>query len=152
MAWIEGTQEKTFEVDAPVDEVAAFFCEPAEFQACLTQVVTAEEVEPMVWRWVLEEKAEKGINYQADYTVAYERIGEGSVRWETREGNMRSEGVTECREIAGGRTEVHHKETIATDLPIPRLMAKVFSPIVSREIRKGVTSFLDCARQRLEAK
>jgi hypothetical protein len=64
---------------------------------------------------------------------------------------MRSEGFTKFEKLGEDRTKVHYKETIATDLPINRLMAKVFSPIVSREIRKGVGEFLDCARQRLSS-
>ncbi len=151
MAWIEGTEEQTFEVDASLQEAADFFADPATFQECLSQVEQAEEVEPMVWRWVLQEKSEKGITYQADYTVEYERVSDDHVKWSTREGNMRSEGFARFDELDNGRTEVHYQETIATDLPIPRLMAKVFSPIVSREIRKGVGSFLDCARQRLSS-
>lgn len=148
MAWIEGTEEQTFVVNAAYQDVVDFFNDPATFKECLSQVETAEEVEKGVWRWVLEEKAEKGINYQADYTVKYEVTGEGRGEWHTLEGNMRSEGVVECTEVAEDRTEVHYKETISTDLPIPRLMAKVFRPIVAREIRKGVGSFLDCARAR----
>ena len=150
MAWIEGTEEQTFVVEAPFEEVVDFFGDPAIFKTCLDQVETAEEVEPMVWHWVLEEKSEKGITYQADYTVRYERQDD-SVEWETIEGNMRSEGVTECTDLGNGRTEVHYRETIATDLPIPKLMAKVFSPIVSREIRSGVGGYLVCARQHLES-
>ena len=151
MAWIEGTEEQTFAVNSSYQDVVDFFSDPATFKECLSQIETAEEVESMVWRWVLEEKAEKGITYQADYTVAYEKVDDGHFKWTTREGNMRSEGFTKFKELGDGRTEVHYKETIATDLPIPRLMAKVFSPIVSREIRKGVGSFLDCARRRLDA-
>lgn len=149
MAWIEGTEDRKFEVDAPLDEVVDFFGDPAKFKECLTEVESAEEVDEKVWRWVLEEKSEKGITYQADYVVEYRQTSDTRVEWDTREGNMRSEGFMEAKDSGGGRTEVHYKETIATDLPIPRLMAKVFSPIVSREIRKGVGDYLDCAQKRL---
>lgn len=148
MAWIEGTEEQTFEVNAGYDDVVNFFSDPATFKQCLSQTEKAEEVEPMVWRWVLQEKSEKGITYKADYVVEYETVDDGHFRWSTREGNMRSEGFTKFEKLGEGRTKVHYKETIATDLPIPRLMAKVFSPIVAREIRKGVGEFLDCARKR----
>jgi carbon monoxide dehydrogenase subunit G len=151
MAWIEGTEEQTFVVDAPYQDVVDFFGDPATFKECLDQVESAEETEGGVWHWVLQEKAEKGIRFKADYTVKYEMTGEGRVQWHTLEGNMRSEGVTECSEVGEDRTEVRYKETIATDLPIPKLMAKVFRPIVAREIRKGVGSFLDCARARFGA-
>lgn len=151
MAWIEGTEEQTFEVDAPSDEVIDFFGDPAKFKECLSELESSEELEPMVWHWVLEEKSEKGITYQADYIVEYERTADNRAEWHTREGNMRSEGFVECTDKGGGSTEVHYKETIASDLPIAKLLAKVFRPIVAREIRKGVGSYLDCARQRLNS-
>ncbi len=150
MAWIEGTEEQTFVVNAPYEQVIEFFSDPAIFSDCLTEVETAEEIEPYVWRWVLEEKSEKGITYQADYTVEYERKDD-HVEWHTREGNMRSEGICRCKELGEARTEVFYRETIATDLPIPRLLAKVFSPIVAREIRQGVGGFLDAARAKLQS-
>ena len=150
MAWIDGTEEQTFVVRADREAVAEFFCEPANFKACLGQLESAEEVEPGVWHWVLEEKAEKGIKFQGDYVVEYTRDGD-TVEWHTREGNMKSEGVTRCKALGDGRTEVYYRETIATDLPIPRLMAKIFKPIVAREIRGGVGDFLDRSKAHLES-
>lgn len=150
MAWIEGTEEQTFVVKKDYDTVAGFFSDPAEFKRCLSELETGEEIEPMVWRWVLREKSEKGINFQPDYTVVY-TAGDGMLEWQTREGNMRTEGVARYTKITGERTEVYYRETIATDLPIPRLLAKVFSPIVAREIRKGVGAYLDASRAWLES-
>src|SRR5690554_78308 len=149
MAWIEGTEEQTFIVKKDYDAVAGYFGNPAEFKRSLSELESAEQIEPMVWRWVLREKSEKGITFQTDYTVAY-TAGDGILEWHTLEGNMRSEGVARYTRITGDRTEVHYRETIATDLPIPRLLAKVFSPIVAREIRKGVGAYLDASRAWLE--
>lgn len=149
MAWIEGTEEQTFVVKKDLATVEAFFSDPAEFKRCLSDLNSAEEVEPMVWRWVLNEKSEKGITFQPDYTVVY-KAGDGMLEWETREGNMRSEGVARYTRITTNRTEVHYRETVATDLPIPRLLAKVFGPIVAREIRKSVGAYLDASRDWLE--
>lgn len=149
MAWIEGTEEQTFVVNRGYDEVANYFSDPAEFKRCLSDLESAEEVEPMVWRWQLKEKSEKGITFRADYTVAY-KASDGEVEWETRQGNMRSEGVARFKKLSDERTEVNYRETIATDLPVARLLAKVFGPIVAREIRRGVGSFLDASREWLE--
>ena len=33
---------------------------------------------------------------------------------------------------------VTYQETLAPDLPIPNLMAKVFGPIVAREVSRGI--------------
>lgn len=149
MAWIEGTEEQTFVVNQPCEVVADYFGDPGEFKRSLSDLESAEQIEPMVWRWVLREKSEKGITYQPEYTVSYTR-GDATVEWETLEGNMRSEGVARYTALDDERTEVFYRETIATDLPIPRLLAKVFRPIVAREIRKGVGGFLDASRQWLE--
>lgn len=150
MAWIEGTHEETFVVDAAYADVVAFFCDPARFREAFTDLETSEEVAPGVWRWVLAEKSEKGIRFQPDYTVEYQREGD-AMRWSTRAGcNMTSTGSTTIRDLGGGQTEVAYRETIATDLPIPKLAATVFRPIVSREIAKGVGSFLAHARRLLE--
>lgn len=145
MAWIEGTHEETFVVDADYDDVVAYFCDPGQFKAALAQVESAEEIDENVWRWVLEEKKEKGIRFKADYTVEYTREGD-SLTWTTREGNLRSSGKTELTDLGGGQTEVAYVETIATDLPIPKLAAKVFRPIVAREIAAGVGDFLERSR------
>ena len=149
MAWIEGTHEETFVVDAPYDEVVDFFCDPARFKEAFGQMEVTEEVEEDVWKWVLVEKNEKGIKFQGRYVVEYQR-DDNVVEWTTREGNMRSEGRTEVTDLGGDQAEVHYVETIATDLPIPKLAAKIFRPIVAREIRGGVGEFLENCRQILE--
>lgn len=150
MAWIEGTEKQTFVIKAPREDVADFFGDPAKFRVCMDQVEEAEEIDKNVWKWTLEQKSEKGITFQGIYTVEYERQGE-KVVWRTvGESNMRSEGVATFKDVPKG-TEVTYEETIATDLPVPRLAAKVFGPIVSREIRKGVGSYLDGVKRHLEA-
>lgn len=146
MAWIEGTHEETFTVDAPYADVVDYFCDPAKFKAAFSQMESGEEVSDGVWHWVLEEKNEGGIKFKPDYTVTYERDGD-ALQWSTQEGcNMTSTGRTELTDLGGGQTEVAYRETIATDLPIPRLAAKLFRPIVSREIARGVGDFLERSR------
>ncbi len=150
MAWIEGTEKQSLVIDAPLADVVDFFGDPNQLRVCLTQLEAAEEIEPNVWKWTLREKNEAGIKFQGIYTVRYTRQGDSTVVWETVDAKtMRAEGKVVCRAL-GKKTEVDYQETIATDLPIPKLAAKVFSPIVSREIRKGVGSYLELAKQHLE--
>ncbi len=150
MAWVEGVVERTFVVNAPLEKVSSFFCDPAEFQAAFGSMEKSEEIEEGVWHWTLEKKSEKGITFQGIYKVKYTRDGD-SVRWETLEGNVRSNGSTQCRSLGGDRTEVVYNETMQTDLPIPRLAAKVFKPIVCREVRAGIGDFLDRAKSLIES-
>lgn len=149
MAWIEGKLETTITIDAPYEEVLAFFQDPGKFREAFGQMEASEEVEDGVWKWTLKEKAEKGIKFQGIYKVKYEKTDNGTT-WETLEGNTNSSGSTSLKDLGGGKTELDYKETLKTDLPIPRLMAKVFQPIVGREVTKGITEFLNNATEILE--
>ncbi|TVR02093.1 MAG: hypothetical protein EA398_08665 [Deltaproteobacteria bacterium] len=149
MAWIEGTHEETRTIAAPEEKVLAWFADPAVFREAMAQVETAEEIRAGVYRWILQEKNEKGIRFRPDYTVAYQRDG-NTVTWHPEGGNMKSSGRCAVRRIDDARSEIQYRETIAVDLPIPRLMAKVFSPIVAREIRGGVVEYLDLSQAALE--
>lgn len=142
MAWIEASHQKSIEVDAPKDEVAEFFASPDKIRHCMVELERAEKIDEQTWRWIREEIGARNITFQGDYTVRYERDGD-IVRWENvGEGNMRTRGTVTVRELGPGRTEFTYDETIASDLPIPGLAAKVFRPIVAREVRKGIDEFL----------
>lgn len=146
MAWIDATHEEKFVVDADYEIVRNIFCDPARFKAAFTEMERSEEVEPETWRWILKEKSEKGIKFKADYTVRYTRE-DNVLTWDTVEGNMKSRGRLEVRKTASEKAEVDYSETISTSLPIPKLMTKVFQPIVQREVTRGVSDFLHHARK-----
>ncbi|RAL21520.1 hypothetical protein DL240_11700 [Lujinxingia litoralis] len=151
MAWIEGTATKTVIVDAPLEEIATFFATPAQIKECMGDLERFEVVDETTYRWILKAMGAKGISFQGDYTVRYWREGD-VVRWESLPGGtMKTTGQVRLRELGPGRTEVTYDETLASDLPIPRLGAKVFRPIVAREIVRGVDSFLDGVRTYLNA-
>lgn len=148
MAWIEGIEEQTFSVHSPVERVSQFFSDPARFKECFVALESAEMLDPLIWRWVLQEKSEKGITFQPDYTVIY-KLGEQLLEWQTLKGNLRTEGVAHWSGLGEDQTEIFYRETIAVDLPIPRLLARVFGAIVSREIRQDVSGYLDNVRHHL---
>jgi len=150
MTWIEGTADREYVVARPYDEVVDFFADPAEFKSAMVDLESAERVDDDTWRWTLEQKGAKGISFQGKYTVRYDRDGD-IVTWETvGDGNMRSEGKATFEELDDDRTRVHYHSEMAADLPIPGLMAKAFNKIIAREVKKGVESFLDNAKQQLE--
>lgn len=152
MAWLEGTEEREFVVDAPKEDVAAFFADPDEFGDCLEDMESIESVGDSTWAFTLEEIAAKGVSFQGYHETEYRRDGD-VVEWETvGDDNMRTEGKARLEAVDEGRTRVDFEETIGAKLPIPGLMASVFEPIVAREIRKGVGTFLDNAKDELEAR
>lgn len=151
MTWIEGERQRSFEVDAPLEEVAEFFSDPAKLKACLVKLERYEKIDDQTYRWILEEVGAKNITFQADYTVRYERDGD-VVTWKSEgEGTMRTEGRVELEAIDGERTRVEYEEKLASDLPIPRLAKRVFRPIAAREIRSGVDAFVDATIEYLNA-
>ncbi len=140
---IEATDSRTIRVRVPMADVYAFFLDPAMRQQVMPDLERFEVLDEHTVRWILVEKREKGIRFQADYTVVFEGNGSDEVRWRATEGNMGNTGTVLLRSLDGGFTEVRYTELMAPDLPIPRLLAKVFRPIVAREVRQGIGQMID---------
>lgn len=143
MVKIPATEERTLMVKAPAAEVRDFFCNPALLREVTADVESFERVDPQRARWILTEKVEKGVRFRADYTVEYESKGPDSVVWRSVDGNMDVAGEVRLQAIDAGRTEIHYRETVAPDLPITRLTAMLFKPIVARELRQDIGKFLE---------
>lgn len=151
MAWIEAKHERTLEVDAPLDEVAEFFSDPSQIRHCMGDLDVGEEIDEQTWRWNMKEIGARNITFKGVHQVRYERDGD-QVRWKSEgEGNMRTEGVARFSALDGESTRVEYEETMASDLPIPRLAAKVFRPIVAREVRRGIDEYLNNAVEYINA-
>lgn len=148
MAWIEGSHKRTFSVNVPLDEAADFMSDPGRIQRAMVSLDVSEKVDDQTYRWLLKEIGAKNITFRGDYTVRYSREG-NKVTWESLEdtGNMRTSGKAEYKDLGNGKTEITYEETLASDLPIPKLAAKVFRPIVAREVTKGIDEFIDALEE-----
>lgn len=143
MTMISATEERTLTVRAPVSEVHAFFCDPALLREVTADVESFEQIDKQRARFVLVEKVEKGVHFRADYTVEYESQGQDRVTWRSVAGNMTVEGEVKLRAIDSASTEIQYRETVAPDLPITKLTAMLFKPIVARELRQDIAKFLE---------
>lgn len=152
MAWIEATERRTYDIAAPIEKVYAFLSTPELLRAAFLELERYEMVDEHTARWFLKEKNEKGVKFKPDYTVRYGGNGKDRVEWSPVTGNMKATGTAVLRAKGADTTEVVYEETIASDIPINRLVAKVFQPIVAREIKRGVQGFLDRIKARLEAR
>lgn len=165
MAKIAATEERTLIVSASVDEVYGFFTNPALLREETPEVERFELLGPGTARWVLAEKAEKGIRFQADYTVEYSGDGGDRVTWRTvgaigqgeqggqggqgpGSGNLDVTGEVRLRRLDDRRTEIRYRETLTPDLPITPILAALFRPIVAREVRADIGRFLDRVARR----
>lgn len=152
MAWIEGTKTQTIKINVPSARVLEYFSTPTQFGEAYVDAESIKHVEDNVYTFTLVEKAEKGIKFQGVYTVKY-TVSEDRVDWtHLGEGNMRTTGsvVILGHDDTHG-TELTYTETLSPDLPIPKLMARVFKPIVSRQISAGIGTFLERSKAQLEA-
>lgn len=148
MPKFEGTESRVFTVKASLEDTKAFMTDPSAFKALFQDMERSEQISDDTWRWVLQEKNEKGVKFKGDYTVKYTVDGD-TMTWKTiSDGNMSSNGRATFK-AAGDGTRIDYTETIMCDMKVNRLLAKVIKPIVDREIAKGVGGYLDGCRARL---
>jgi carbon monoxide dehydrogenase subunit G len=146
VAKITATEEQVFNVGASPERVYAFFTDLNRMREITPGVECCERLPDGRVRWVLEEKVDKGIRFQADYVVAYDGNGTDHVRCRFVEGNMVNDWDAWIKPTAGG-TEVCYRETVAPELPITPVLALLIKPLVARELRSGVSRFLDRVRE-----
>ena len=148
MVRIAATEERVLTVQASPATVYSFFSSPEELCRAMTSVERCELLPGNTVRWLLAEKVDKGIRFQADYIVAYEGDGVEHVLWRSVEGNMRNDGDVWIKPVAGGGTEVRYRESVEPDLPITPLLASLIKPLVARELRGEINAFLERVRAR----
>ncbi len=152
MAWIKGTERQQRVIHAPLPDVYAFFVSPARRSEAFDDIQERHAIDASCERWIMAPRTALKVTVQPDYTTRYTGNGTDSITWEpAAEGTTRTRGRATLEALDAQRTRVDYEETITSDLPIPRLMVKVFEPIVALEIKKGVRDFLARASRILEA-
>src|SRR4051794_6801899 len=142
MVRIAATEERVFTVQASPETVYAFFSLPESLGEVMGSVERCERLPGNNVRWVLEEKVDKGIRFQADYIVSYAGDGAEHVSWRSAGGNMRNDGDVWIKPNPSGGTEIRYRESVEPDLPITPLMACLIRPMVARELRGEINEFL----------
>jgi uncharacterized membrane protein len=150
MARISATLQRTFTVTASIKEVYEFFANPALLKDIMDGVESVDIQEDGTVHWLLEEKVEKGIRFQADYIVRYGCNGTDRVTWEFVEGNMGNSGDVKLITTESG-TQIDYTETVEPDLPITAILAKLMKPIVAKELRSDVGGYLERVEKRFNS-
>jgi uncharacterized membrane protein len=149
MAKIEATETATFTVPSPIEQVRDFFFFPDKLRAAMTELERFELDGTHKVRWILKEKKEKGITFLGDYTVVYSSTSPELVTWQSVAGNIDVKGEVRLRKLTETSTEVSYRETLAPDLPIPKLMAAVFKPIVAHNVKQSIGRFIEQIKRQL---
>ncbi len=152
MTWIQGTEKQELEIRAPIEAVYAFFVSPARRAEAFDDIEERKVIDEQCERWLMAPRTALKVTVQPDYTTRYTGNGKDRITWEpAAEGTTRTRGLVALQALDSRKTRVRYEETIESNLPIPRIMVRVFEPIVAHEIRKGVRDFLEQARRILEA-
>lgn len=153
MAWVSGSAKRTFEIRAPMAQVYEFLTTPDQIVEALEDLERREMFDPSTARFIYKARTEKGVTFQGDCTVRYSGNGTDRVKWEPHgDGpcSLTCTGSAVLREGGPGVTEVTYEENSSTDLPIPKLLARVFRPILAREVKKDVYAYLDRVKAVIE--
>ena len=142
MTRISVTEERTIDIPASPAKVYAFFSNPKELSKAMDGVQRCELMGDGKVRWVLAESSDQGIRFQPDYVVQFTGDGNQQIRWSAIEGNMDNDGIVDIESGPNGSSRVVYRETIEPDLPITPLMARLIRPLVARELRAGLDTFL----------
>ncbi len=152
MTWIKGREQRRIDIRASIDEVYAFLVSPARRSEAFDDILERRPIDEGCERWIMKPRTALKVTVQPDYTTRYTGDGKATITWEPAgEGTTRTRGVARLETVGEGLTRVDYDETIESDLPIPRMMVRVFEPIVAHEIRQGVRNFLDRTKKLLEA-
>ncbi|MCA9493182.1 MAG: hypothetical protein KC621_24795 [Myxococcales bacterium] len=140
MSWFEGTHTETLSLAVPAEVARAHFSDPAAIVAA-TKAVERSEIDGGRIHFVIAEENHGVVKFRADYTCTYAVDGD-TVRWSTDLGcNCQQSGTARIVEDGGGCTVIY-SETIAVDLPVPKLMAAAVRPLVGPMVGKEIAAYL----------
>jgi uncharacterized membrane protein len=142
MARVEASYSEVFVVQQPVSEVFQCLLELETLARLTPSVETFEVLGERIARYVLEARSDGGDTFQPDYTLVYADNGADAVSWHAVSGNMGIQGTIQLTPHSLGATECRYFETIAPELPITKLTAAIFKPLVARELRKDIGRFV----------
>lgn len=149
MTTFSGTVTETFTTPHPPEVVASHFADPAAMVAATDGVESHEIVDAHTVRLTLKGQSAGKISFQPAYTVRLTRDGL-TVRWETTEGNLDNAGSVTVS-AKGDGSEVAFTETIAFDLPVPKLMRRMVQPMVNKALEPGIRGYLSAMKASLGA-
>lgn len=142
MARFAGEVRETFSLPVPAETAAAHFADLETIAANYVGLERHEILGDGHIRFVLEAQSDKGITYQGRYDCRYTLDTPTRLTWATTSNdNMWSTGHATFRD-AGDGCRVDYYQKIESEIPVPRLLAKVVKPIVNRKIAEGVREYI----------
>jgi hypothetical protein len=101
-------------------------------------------------RFVVKPQASHGVTFTAHYLCRYEIDPQGVLRWRsTASENIWVEGEAHLTALSPTSTRLDYKQSLAMEMQVNRLLAKIIAPLVTKGIRDGVRAYLKAMQDAL---
>jgi len=124
--------KRTLRVRAALPEVYHFFADPDTMKQEAQNLELYERIDATRSRWVFKSRTQqRGLYFAPEYTIETTGNGADHVSWQSISGNTGSAGDVRLRRV-GDVTEIEYYQMSEPDLPVPRLVAKLFATIARK--------------------
>lgn len=153
MALYSGEYTESFMVNAPIETVKAHFSDLETIATHYGGVRQWKKVRGDTLKLVLEPRSEIGVTFNGEHSCRWTFTSDNVLEWKSAgKGNMRSEGIATFTSLGKSKTRVEYTERMDCEMEVNFLVARLISPIVARQIRDGVKSYLERMRAALPRK
>ena len=140
--------KRTLRVRAPLPDVFIFFADPDRMKEEAVNLDLYERIDATRSRWVFKSRTQqRGLYFAPEYTIETRTNGVDHVTWESVAGNTGSRGDVRLRRV-GDDTEIDYYQMSEPDLPVPKLMAKLFDIIARKLGQKDLEDWVGRVVQR----
>jgi uncharacterized membrane protein len=135
--------KRTLRVRAAVPEVYEFFANPDRMREEAQNLDQYERLDATHSRWVFKSRTQqKGLYFAPDYTIETKANGVDHVTWQSVAGNTGSAADIRLRRV-GDATEIEYYQMSEPDLPVPKLVAKLFDVLARKLGQKDLEDWVD---------
>jgi uncharacterized membrane protein len=140
--------KRTLRVRAPLSEVHEFFANPDRMREEAQNLELYERIDATHSRWVFKSRTQqKGLYFAPEYTIETKTNGVDHVTWQSVSGNTGSAGDVQLRRV-GDTTEIDYYQMSEPDLPVPKLVARLFDVIARKLGQKDLEDWVDRVARR----
>ncbi|MFA6242086.1 MAG: hypothetical protein WC655_14220 [Candidatus Hydrogenedentales bacterium] len=148
MARYSGEYTETFTLAVPIESAKAHFSDLETIATNYGDVKQWKKVRSDTLKLTLEPRTEIGVTFNGEHSCKWTFTSDDVLEWKSvGKGNMRSQGIATFTSLGKKKTRVEYTERMECDMDVNFLVARLIGPIVSRQIRDGVKSYLDRMRE-----
>lgn len=153
MPRFEGDSHETITLHVSREDALAAFGDVNTIARYTGQMESTKIIDDHTIYFVVKPQSSHGVTFQADYTCRYEVDAQGVLTWRsTTSNNIWVSGEARFTAIGPKQTRLDYKQSLAMEMSVNRLLAKLISPLVKKGIHDGVSDYLKQMKQALESR